>query len=200
MNDLSTISKKERRELKREEREAQISAERRKTKFKKISKWVLVYLVVAGLVYGAFYFYRRFNPPSPDFSQAFPILDRSHVQQGTAVLDYNSNPPTSGKHWPEPTSRGVHDEEIPDEVLVHNLEHGEVWVSYRTGLPPEVIGELKNITGSFSKVVLTPRSKNDTDIALAAWGRLDQFNLPFDKERVEGFIKRYRNKGPELVP
>ena len=48
---------------------------------------------------------------------------------------------------------------------------------------------------------------NDTDIALAAWGRLDKFNLENNnfnkdnlnqiKQRIKDFILRYENKGPE---
>ena len=51
------------------------------------------------------------------------------------------------------------------------------------------------------KIIVTPRSKNDTDIALAAWTRLDKFNVnEYSDERVEKFIKAFRNKGPEFVP
>jgi hypothetical protein len=86
---------------------------------------------------------------------------------------------------------------------VHNLEHGEIWISYRPGIPESAINELKSIVQSSYKTVLTPRSKNDMDIAVAAWGRLDKFNLDgalLDRQRIEDFISRYRNKGPELVP
>jgi hypothetical protein len=48
---------------------------------------------------------------------------------------------------------------------------------------------------------------NDTDIALAAWCRLDKFNLENNnfnkdnlnqiKQRIKDFILRYENKGPE---
>ena len=139
-------------------------------------------------------------------SQAHEVLKAEHVPRPTAVEDYNSNPPTSGKHWSDsgaPASRGVHEEELPDEVMVHNLEHGEVWISYKPNIPDNIKEELRKITRENRKVVLTPRSRNDADIALAAWGRLDKFNLdskPLDRQRLEDFIKRYINKGPELIP
>ena len=52
-------------------------------------------------------------------------------------------------------------------------------------------------------MVVTSRALNDTDIALAAWGRLDAFNLAdgvLDEVRVKDFITRYVNRGPERVP
>ena len=173
---------------------------------RKIFKWAAVAVVVAGILGGLFYFIRSSQPQGQDFSQLIPVLDPLHVTRPTSVTDYNSNPPTSGKHWSDskaPVARGIHEEEEPDEALVHNLEHGEVWISYHPRIPEETKEELRKITKDFSKVVLAPRSKNDTDIALAAWGRLDKFNLdgrPLDQKRIEDFIKRYKNKGPELVP
>ena len=121
------------------------------------------------------------------------------------MSDYNSNPPTSGKHWSDgqaPVARGVYEQEFPDEALVHNLEHGEIWISYQPDIPDNIKEELRAIARDSYKVVLTPRAKNDTDIAVAGWGRLDKFNLEgaLDRGRIEDFIQRYRNKGPELVP
>jgi len=200
------MSKKERREQRRLERDETLSRERQSGKIKKIGKWLLPLLITAAVVGGFFYFSRRKEPASNDLSQGYPIVSRDHVARGVGVTDYNSNPPTSGKHWSDasaPISRGVHDEEFPDEALVHNLEHGEVWISYRSNIPDSVKEELRQIARDNYKTVLTLREKNDTDIALAAWGRLDKFNLddkPLDKTRIEDFIKRYRNKGPELVP
>ena len=199
---MEELTKKERREIRRQEREAGFSTHRRNSRFKKISKWVLVAAVILVAGYVSFKFLTR-SEKREDFSREILILGREHVASEVAASDYNSSPPTSGPHWANPASRGVHKEEIPDEQLVHNLEHGEVWISWRPGIQEGVIKELEGIAGDFSKVVLTPRSKNDTDIALAAWGRLDKFNLegrPLDTKRIEDFIKKYRNKGPELVP
>jgi hypothetical protein len=204
---MEELSKKEKRELRRKERDAKISQERRMVKIKKISKWLLLAVLVVLLGAGVFYYFRSSQETSGrDFSQGIPILERSHIARPTAVTDYNSNPPTSGKHWSDanaPVPRGVHNEELPDEALVHNLEHGEVWISYHPRVPSSVKEELRQIADGSYRVVLAPRSKNDTDIALAAWGRLDKFNLEggsLDLTRVGDFIKRYRNKGPELVP
>ena len=200
------LTKKERRELRRQEREGSESEARRSQKIKRTLKILILLFIMAGVAVGIYFWLARNEPEGADLSQAIEILEAVHVLRPAAVSDYNSNPPTSGRHWADanaPISRGVHDEEFPDEALVHNLEHGEIWISYKKSIPDNIKEELKSIARDSYKVVLTIREKNDMDIAVAAWGRLDKFNLEggeLDRTRIENFINRYRNRGPELVP
>ncbi|MEX2028412.1 MAG: DUF3105 domain-containing protein, partial [Candidatus Curtissbacteria bacterium] len=122
--------------------------------------------------------------------QEFAIAGQDHVGAGTPVTTYTSNPPTSGPHWPAPVKNGIYDTQIPDEQLVHNLEHGHIWISY---LPEEEIAE--STSGAMSgisadekkkleelvsednwKIVMASRPQNDAKIVLAAWGRLLKMN------------------------
>lgn len=148
-------------------------------------------------------------------TQEFEIVGRTHIASGTAGSGYNSNPPASGNHWGSPAENGVHDKQLPDEQLIHNLEHGYVWISYRPvgelaeatteantvpGASDEVIDELKKIVEADDwKVVLGPREKNDSMIALVAWGRVLKLDSP-DYDKVKEFVKTYRNRGPEKTP
>lgn len=96
--------------------------------------------------------------------------------------------------------REQEDKELPDEQVVHNLEHGHVWISYKPDLSSEAVKVLRGFAGGTT--IVTPRSANDFDVALAAWGRLDKFNLEngqIDEQRIKDFISRYQNKGPENV-
>jgi len=84
--------------------------------------------------------------------------------------------------------------------IIHNLEHGDVWIAYH----PRILDAARDALRQFdaSKVIITPREANDADIALVAWGRVDTFNLDggaLDTQRIENFIKRYTNRGPEKV-
>ncbi len=45
-------------------------------------------------------------------------------------VSYNSNPPTSGTHFPIWAKRGVYDRELSDGYLIHSLEHGYIVISY----------------------------------------------------------------------
>lgn len=56
-------------------------------------------------------------------------LGREHVPVGTNV-DYNSNPPTSGKHYADWIRSGVYETPGEDGNLIHSLEHGYVIMSY----------------------------------------------------------------------
>ena len=56
-----------------------------------------------------------------------------HVPRGEEHPPYNSVPGTSGWHYSDsgaPIAWGVYNEFIPDEVLVHNLEHGGIGIHY----------------------------------------------------------------------
>ena len=173
----------------------------KKKLIKKILYWFLGLILILAVIFWTI----DQLPKGRDFSQPVEIIGRDHIPNGVKFNNYNSNPPTSGPHYTDPAPARFYDKELPDEQVVHNLEHGHIWISYRPDIHPEIIKILKNFAGG--RVIVTKRSQNDTDIALAAWGRLDKFNLeknnftPQDlnriKQRIKDFILRYQNKGPE---
>lgn len=168
-------------------------------RMRKVWKWFFGIIVLGALALGGWRWVASLAPVGADRSQSFPNLGREHVPAGT-IVQYNSNPPTSGSHYSEWVSEKFYDKEIPDGHLVHNLEHGDVWISYNPRIAPEIKSRLKKFASS--KVVITARFGNEKDISLAAWTRLDNFNLEngvLDEARVSDFIKRYLNRGPEKV-
>jgi len=123
----------------------------------------------------------------------------AHVQPRT--VDYNTLPPTSGDHWDRPASCGFYEEGLPDEQIVHNLEHSNIVVSFN--LSTEEVDQLKDalsgiglsdiwgVTRSYDKI---PAGT----VSLAAWGVLDTMQ-GIDKERIKTFFETYAgsNIGPE---
>jgi hypothetical protein len=193
------LSYQERKNLEEKEKEEK----RKKATQAKTLRGILVWGVILLLIAGAgLFIWSLYEPLGQDYSQAMPFEGQAHVAEGTSV-EYKTNPSASGNHWPIPLSDGIYDKEKPDEAGVHSMEHGRVIVSYKPSLPTQAIGRLKDIAGQ-NAVILLPRSKNDTDIALTAWTRLDKFNFnpdgTFDEKRIKDFIRRYKNKGPENVP
>lgn len=187
----------ERHKQKKAARESEALAARRKKVFLKGSYWVMGLAVVIG---GVWLLVSATGPKGPDYSQGVLTLGREHVADGTTITSYNSNPPTSGPHYSSPAPVKFYDTELSDEQVVHNLEHGHIWIAYKPDLPKEIIGALRKFSGG--SVIVTPRSKNDADIALVAWGRLDKFNVEesgggIDRQRIKDFIYRYQNRGPE---
>lgn len=128
--------------------------------------------------------------------QAIPIEGRTHVEEGTDVNYKNSNPPTSGNHWPQPAQWGFYLSPLPDEQLVHNLEHGGIWISHKD-VDEETKSKLGTIASKYPlALIITPRPENDVKIAVASWGRLLKLDS-LNEELIEKFIKSNINKAPE---
>jgi len=157
-------------------------------------------LVVLGVIVGLAV--RSGGVANPGELQGEAVEDqgRGHISIGQDHEPYNSNPPTSGQHWPQPAPWGIYDEEQSDEQLVHNLEHGGVNVFYKLELPKEQVSRLEDLVRPYRvKVILAPRGANETLVALTSWGRILKLN-EFDEEKIKTFIKNNRNRGPEFVP
>ncbi len=198
-------SKKELHQQRREERRESAEQAQQKKKIMRIMWWVAgitaAVVFIGGIVWAIIV-----NKPTPlgeDFSRVMPYEGATHITEGEKVT-YRSNPPTSGDHWPDPLRDGVYDEQKPDEAIVHSMEHGRVWISYRPSLSNEANERLRALTKGEVRIIMTPRQENEMDIALAAWNRLDTFDLnadgSFDENRIKDFIRRWRDKGPEYVP
>lgn len=121
---MEELSKRERKETAREQKEASRLLQDRKSKSMKLSIWVLAFAFLGLLCYWG---YRSLTKPLP--GQLFPDLGREHVNDISGI-EYNSNPPTSGTHFPVWAKNGVYDRVLSDGYLIHSLEHGYVVISY----------------------------------------------------------------------
>lgn len=184
-------TKKEKREQKRIEEEKLLESYNRKIKIRKILRIGVPSAII--LIGAAVFVFWIFSGTSEKPGEEVPIQPADHIKPGEPITGiYLTNPPVSGWHYDETASLGIHDEEIKDQILISNLERGDIWISYYPDAPPEVVEALKSITEKYKKdAILTPRSNNDSLISLVAWGRLDKFNY-FDEARIIKFIKAYR--------
>ena len=66
----------------------------------------------------------------PLIGERIADLGAQHVARGESHPPYNSNPPTSGWHWAGVAGSGIKDEPVPDELILHSMEHGAVVVWY----------------------------------------------------------------------
>ena len=123
-----------------------------------------------------------------------------HVIPGEEHDRYNSAPATSGWHFGAPVAParwGIHTIPLPDEVLVHNLEHGYVNVHYNC---PDgcdaLVAQLSEVvdiaTDVGAKVLMSPYPDMDTRIALTAWTVIDKFD-DFDDVRIIAFIMAHES-------
>lgn len=131
----------------------------------------------------------------------FPSLGSSHLQVGeSAPADYyNTAPPTSGDHAPSPTRCGIFDDPIPNEIQVHNLEHGFVLVQYSSE-DPALLTELRSVVEVLNEwpayYILAPYPDMEETIALTAWGVV-QYLDAVDPSDIEAFARAYRGRGLE---
>ena len=102
---------------------------------------------------------------------------------------------------PAPARWGVYDTPLPDEVLIHNLEHGGIGLHYDC---PDGCDELVQQLEDFlprnkSQFILSPYSGMETRLAITAW-RHHLYLDEFDEERVQEFVDAYQDRAPESVP
>src|SRR3989344_3875699 len=156
-------------------------------------KWTIGIVLVIIVGYGLTFLMRQGEQSRP--GETFSIQGQEHIAVGATHEAYNSNPPTSGPHYEQPSRWGVSQAELPDEQLIHNLEHGGIWISY-VGIDDSTIAALEKIAKSQSKVIVEPRAKNDAPIVLASWERLLKLEK-FDEQIILDFIKSNKNRSPE---
>ena len=201
MEDLNAKEVYDAKKKEREEGRLKVTESNKKKKSSlSMFRWIFWLVVLALVVFGIYFLAKMGAPSGEDFSVDAPIEGREHVGNGVAV-SYQTNPPTSGSHYSSTMNLGFYDvdELVDDRNVVHNLEHGHVWITYKPNVSTEVKEELKQFDKGV--VIISARSENDKDIGLSAWGRVDSFDVPedgvLDTKRIEEFIKRYQNRGPE---
>jgi len=200
MDDSPEQSYQSKKDERQKQKEKESSTMKKKRLAGRIKNYIIVAVIIAAVIYGLFLLGKTNAPKGEDLSRAIPILEAGHVTVGS-FPEYNSSPPTSGPHYGQTARSRFREDIIPDQHIVHNLEHGDIWIAYHPRVSDEIKEELKRFGAA--KVIITPREANDTDIALAAWGRLDSFDIENNtvpNERIADFIKRYANRGPERIP
>lgn len=167
--------------------------------------------IVAVIALGVYYFLIDNDQPLPelnsdfdvesveDNSVAYEYMGNAHKDDDEA-REYNSNPPTSGDHnahWVTPL--GAFTEQLSDTMLIHNLEHGQVWLSYRDQDDEDAITLLAAVQEKYpDRIIVSYRPENDSRIAVAAWMRLLSLE-EIDADQIEAFVIRYSDKAPESI-
>jgi len=133
-------------------------------------------------------------------SQIPTLPSPQHIDEGIQAT-YNSVPPTSGDHWRTPADCGFYEDPVPDEIIVHNMEHSNIVISYNLLLDSDVRAlrdTLDNIEMAKDWAVARPYDQIPPGhVALTAWGVLDTFP-GVDADRIERFFEAYAGTlGPE---
>jgi hypothetical protein len=129
------------------------------------------------------------TPPAewPTGVETYENLTNQHTE---GDVDYEMSPPVGGDHSRTWQNCGVYDEPIADENAVHSLEHGAVWLTYRTDLDDDQVEHLERLVGTSGFVLLSPYEEQDSPVSATAWGAQLQVEDATDL-RVERFLEEY---------
>lgn len=133
--------------------------------------------------------------------EKMPDQGAQHVARGATHSAYNSNPPTSGPHWGDGTAGpGIKSAPVPDELILHSMEHGAAVLWYKSDLPESDVERLKNVFQSASgKKIMLPRKDLDVPVALTSWGYLLKLET-IDETIIKDFIETNNDRAPEKAP
>jgi hypothetical protein len=135
------------------------------------------------------------------------IEGRSHEEREFTAADYDTNPPTSGVHFPDWSDDGVYEpgNTPPLGELVHTLEHGRINLQYQPGTPAETIAQLEALVAEqndgYHMLLYENTTGMDAQVAATAWGH--SLTCPRMNDRVfdaiRTFTREYLDQGPEDV-
>lgn len=113
------------------------------------------------------------------------VPEPTPAEPGGTVL-----PPMGGEHDPVVQNCGVYTEPVASAKAVHSLEHGAVWIAYRSGLDPKQVDMLTSLANARDYTLLSPIDALGAPVVLTAWGiqlELDDASDP----RIETFLAKY---------
>lgn len=147
-------------------------------------------LVVAAFLVFLIWLFVESSKPLPGTKVA--DLGRGHVSVGEQV-DYNSNPPVSGKHYADWIRSGVYEGPKDDRNLVHSLEHGYVIMSYNCD--KKVTSNKRQVTSLvYARGIEEEASPSSTEASPSAT-LPDSFRSDDCHKLVDQLISIYEKKG-----
>ena len=138
------------------------------------------------------------TPVQPSAASALvtsPGLARDHVN---GRVDYQQTPPAGGPHASVWQNCGSYASPVPNENVVHSLEHGAFWITYQPDLPANQISELRaDVTGQ-PYGLLSPYPGLPAPVVATVWGIQLKVQTAADPE-LKAFIAKYADgsKAPE---
>jgi len=119
----------------------------------------------------------------------FSDLSASHVQE---PVRYDQTPPVGGDHAGVWANCGTYTEPIANELGVHSLEHGAVWITYSSDLPAEQVQRLTELADGNAYVLLSPfDGLPEQPVVASAWGTQLALGTA-DDPRLEQFLVKYQ--------
>ena len=190
--------RRERLEARREAKARAMAQQRRRDRTTRIVRLVTTVVVVGAVVW---FLFLRNNIPDAIAGHEIEHFDTFTSESASGTLHsgdpitYESLPPTSGLHRPLPADCGVHNQQIPDENMVHTLEHGSVGILYQPDTPIETVRRIEGIVKDFDDHVFSePYPNMEAKYAVVAWAHRMLLE-EYDEAAIEEFVDVFRNGG-----
>lgn len=139
-----------------------------------------------------------------------------HSLTADGTAKWNTDPPTNGPHFGFDASGnlgtvvwGAYNEPLQLARVVHNLEHGGIYIFYGDEVPDSVVDQLRGFYDDHKNgTLLAPYPKLGNKVALGAWvseggdgakGYLAKCSA-FDEGAFSSFFEAFQFKGPERFP
>jgi hypothetical protein len=132
----------------------------------------------------------------------------------TIVKEWNTSPPTTGPHYGQPAIWGAWNDPLQLARVVHNLEHGGVFIQYGDEVPEETVAQLRSFYDQHRNgTLLAPLASLGETITLGAWVTPERAGegsdrgvgylakcTEFDEAAFAAFFDEFQFKGPERFP
>jgi hypothetical protein len=139
--------------------------------------------------------------------QVAPALEGVHSitdPSQTSPL-WNTDPPTSGPHYAVAAIFGIYEDELEMARVVHNLEHGGIYILYGKDVPDATVEQLRAFYEDHKTgTIMAPLDRLGDKFALGAWvvdgdthnGFLAKCTS-FDQDATATFFRSLQFRGPE---
>ncbi|GEM47096.1 DUF3105 domain-containing protein [Deinococcus cellulosilyticus] len=112
----------------------------------------------------------------------------------TETVTYPFYPPVRGLHFPYWANCGIYLKAIDPRLAVHSLEHGALWVTYKSSTDARKLAFLQTLVKGNPYRLMSMEPKQKADVVLSAWG-VQLVVTNWDEKAIKAFADKYTN-GP----
>jgi hypothetical protein len=140
-----------------------------------------------------------------DLQLDLPDEGNTHVSKSvpSALPKYDTNPPTSGDHYPDPLADGAFLDTPPVGNFLHSIEHGRIEIQYSPDLSEADQLALKGVfDADRGGMIMFPNPDMPYEVATTAWTQLmgcKTFEGDATLDAIRDFRDQYRGRGPEPI-
>jgi Protein of unknown function (DUF3105) len=138
-------------------------------------------------------------------TRGYPENSHSVTNPNGTSRVWNTDPPTSGPHYGIAAIFGIYEDELQLARVVHNLEHGGIYILYGKDVPEATVDQLRAFYDNHKTgTIMAPLDRLGDEFALGAWvfeGDVNNGYLArcstFDEDAVSSFFSALQFRGPE---